>query len=312
MTTLNGTRAPDEILGGAADDQLSGFGGNDTLLGYGGADLVRGGVGDDSLAAYSFIADDTEADTVYGQHGDDFLVVGNGDTADGGEGDDTIRVSGSGPFSLSGGPGYDTLQLEGNISGSTVAGFERLEASTSAYGSLLTATQLDSFDVVGGAPGQRSVYLNLTAGGTATFGFDPALISANVRGTTSSETLTLAEGTTTALYYGGGQGNDSVTGGDGHDRLSGGTGSDSLRGGAGDDNLFANFRWAHDSDADWLFGASGNDFLRAGANDSAYGGTGHDTLIADQTAELHGDAGDDSSLRRRTMTPSTVAPASTP
>jgi Ca2+-binding RTX toxin-like protein len=294
MTTFRGTRFADSLLGAAADDQLYGLGGNDMLAGYGGADLLAGGAGDDRLAGYALGIADSEADSLYGGAGGDYIEAGAGDTADGGEGDDLIRVNGQSPASLDGGAGYDTLRLQGDISGSEVSGFERLEAALLRSEMRLTVSQLDSFAVVGGAVGQKTVSLNLTTGGSVRIALDPKLFSAAVYGSSAAEAVSLTEDTRTSLFFYGGPGDDSVTGGDGNDRLLGGTGSDSLRGGAGHDRLFANFNVVRgDGDPDWLFGASGNDSLWGSTNDTVLGGTGNDSLVASGVAELHGGAGDD-------------------
>lgn len=293
MTTFRGTRSADLLLGGAADDELFGLGGADTLGGYGGTDVLQGGTGDDSLAGYWFGTIDSDADALYGGGGNDYIEATLGDTVDGGEGDDTVLSNAKSPASLNGGLGYDTLRLNGDMSGSTLSGFERLEAAYLRSAMLLTVSQLDSFAVIGGAVGQSTVDLTLTTGGSATLTFDSALALANVHASAASVALSLMEGTRTALGFVGGGGDDSVTGSDGNDRLIGSYGSDSLRGGAGDDVLYAQYEKAPDPDPDWLFGASGNDEMWVGANDTAYGGTGSDTLVANGPAELDGGAGND-------------------
>lgn len=275
---------------------MFGRGGNDTVSGYGGADVIHGGAGNDSLYSYySYGYDDSARDMLYGEGGADFLIVATDDVAYGGAGNDTIVASADDPFILNGGAGRDTLRIEGSISGSRIGGFERLEGSSSYYYSELAASQFSQFAVVGAAPGQTDVYFGLTGGGTGRINFDHALLTAYIRGGDSSETLLLAAGTTTALEYDGGSGDSEVQGGDANDTLSGNDGSDILRGGAGDDQLFSSLYYnSFGTDPDWLYGASGNDSLRAGSNDFAYGGTGNDTLIADEEmAEMHGDAGND-------------------
>lgn len=295
MTIFRGTRSADSLFGGGADDQIYGLAGNDTLAGYGGADLLQGGVGADSLAGYAFWTADSDADTLYGAGGNDFIEAGANDVADGGDGDDTIRVNGESPASLAGGLGYDTLQVHGDISSSALSGFERLEAALPNSPVVLTTPQLASFDVVGGAAGQTTVTLYLNTVGRATVAFDPALASAEIVG--SGVELSLVAGTETRFTYSGWSGNDTITGGDGDDRLFGRGGSDTLRGGAGDDRLFAGNRafapTDDEVDPDWLFGASGNDSLWGAANDSLYGGTGDDELVAMGVALLDGGAGDD-------------------
>lgn len=296
MTTYNGGRFPDSLVGGTGDDLMNGRGGNDTLLGYGGADIIHGGVGNDVLYSYYPYSDrDSARDYLYGEGGNDLLSVSTDDVAYGGTGNDTIVATGDNPFILNGGTGTDTLRLSADISGSRVGGFERLEGSSSYYYSGVAASQFGLFSVVGAQNGATTVYFDLTGGGSSTVNFDRALTTAHIRGGDASETLVLAAGTTTALDYDGGSGDGAITGGDGNDTLTGYYGADILRGGAGDDQLYSTYYYSsNDDDPDWLFGAAGNDTLRAGTNDTAFGGTGNDSLFADDMqAELHGDAGND-------------------
>lgn len=296
MTTYNGGRFPDSLVGGTGDDVMNGRGSNDTLLGYGGADSVHGGFGNDMLYAYSTYGyNDSARDYLYGEGGNDLLSVSTDDIAYGGTGNDTVLATGDNPFILNGGTGTDTLRISADISGSRVGGFERLEGSSSFYSSGIAVSQFGLFSVVGAQDGRTTVYFDLTEGGSSTVTFDHALTTAYIRGGDASETLALAAGTTTMLDYDGGLGDGAITGGDGNDTLTGGYGADILRGGAGNDEVYSTYSNAsYDDDPDWLFGAGGDDTLRAGTNDTAFGGSGNDSLIADEAqAELHGDAGND-------------------
>ncbi len=114
----------DVVDAGLGDDTVYGEAGNDTLRGGEGADILDGGTGDD---------------TIY---------LGDGDTASGGDGDDTFIVDpsllGGGTISVDGGEGDetagDTLDFAGQLSkGSIVYSNE----DDSAGGLSGTATLLD-------------------------------------------------------------------------------------------------------------------------------------------------------------------------
>lgn len=92
----------------------TGSDGDDTLDGGAGADALYGGGGDDTLTG------GTGADTLEGGTGDDRIVVAQGDSAGGGDGDDLfvledLSEAGTGPITVVGGEGGevagDTLQL---------------------------------------------------------------------------------------------------------------------------------------------------------------------------------------------------------
>jgi Ca2+-binding RTX toxin-like protein len=76
--TLSGGLGNDTLDGGSGNDSLDGGNGNDTLYGGAGSDTLVGGAGNDFLS---------------GGDGDDDIVVGAGDTAYGGSGDDVFTVN---------------------------------------------------------------------------------------------------------------------------------------------------------------------------------------------------------------------------
>lgn len=100
----------DSIIGGAGDDTLFGEDGNDTLEGGADADSLVGGAGDDSLTGGT--GDDTleggeGADELAGGAGNDSLLVGQDDTATGGDGDDVFTLTDTGE------PGSGTIFIDG-------------------------------------------------------------------------------------------------------------------------------------------------------------------------------------------------------
>ena len=104
----------DTIPNEAGNDTLEGGRGDDTMYGQGGDDVLSGGRG---------------ADDMYGGTGDDTLNVGEGDTAEGGDGDDLFVLTrtndpGNANVTIIGGEGGetdgDTLDLNGQADVSTL------------------------------------------------------------------------------------------------------------------------------------------------------------------------------------------------
>lgn len=99
------------------------IGGNaDSIIAGNGDDQVFGGDGNDTIAAGA------GADNIFGQDGDDLITISGGDTADGGDGDDTFVIDDSlltgGAISIVGGESGetngDTLDLSGLSVTSTI------------------------------------------------------------------------------------------------------------------------------------------------------------------------------------------------
>jgi Ca2+-binding RTX toxin-like protein len=185
---------------------------NDTLTlpnGTAGMQLYGGG-GNDILQG-----NDTGIDALFGEAGNDTLVLQAGDSGDGGEGDDRFFLNG-GPSAashlvLNGGTGSDLLRL--TFTGFTVD----LAAGTGSVG--LWTFSLTSFEQI-----EASVQ------GKA---------GAVVRGSDAAETFALGmmdDGSAGVLFDGRG-GNDTLTGGKGNDTIIGGAGADLLAGGAGADRF---------------------------------------------------------------------------
>lgn len=85
---LIGTDFDEEIAGSDGADTLFGFEGDDDISGGGGNDFMDGGDGHDRL----FGNDDNAPDRLFGGEGHDQIWLGNGDTAEGGSGDDIFRI----------------------------------------------------------------------------------------------------------------------------------------------------------------------------------------------------------------------------
>lgn len=231
MPLIIGTDASEQLDGSTTADEIRGLGGNDIIFALGGDDLVEGGDGNDSLdggtgadtlsylnaaAAVTVNLGLTTAqqtggagiDTIVGfenlvgsAFGD---VLTGASTAvrniiDGGAGDDLINGgSGSGPDTLIGGDGIDTVSYATAASRVTVK-------------LALTVAQ------------------NTVGGGADTLsGFE------NVTGSAYNDTLS---GNEFANLLTGGAGLDILSGLAGNDSLVGGADNDTLDGGAGDDLL---------------------------------------------------------------------------
>lgn len=213
------------IIGGAGADTITSGNGSDTIVGGTGADALYGGTGNDVFSA-------SAADIHQSQ-----------ETINGGDGIDTLSLSGGGTFNLN---STSISNLEAITLTSDVASKVYILYSAVAPGATMT--------------------IDASAITTATNGF----------------TFTSANGSDGFFNITGGAGNDSVMGGykadtifgsGGNDTMTGVYGNDILSGGDGDDSISGN------GDNDAVNGDAGNDSLLGGiGNDTLSGGTGSDTL----------------------------------
>lgn len=86
--TLLGGMGQDSLSGGQGADWLAGGYGDDSLAGGDGSDTLDGNAGDDWLSGLDGEIDDFDEDFLNADAGNDTLVVGSGDHAHGGEGED--------------------------------------------------------------------------------------------------------------------------------------------------------------------------------------------------------------------------------
>ncbi|HEX8383334.1 MAG TPA: calcium-binding protein [Sphingomonas sp.] len=305
-----------QLVGTAGDDLLVGSGDGDQLVGGAGADILRGEGGDDVLASAdgfigSRLGDDLgrEVDQLFGGDGADLLAIGYGDGADGGGGNDMLRLSLAG---ATGGVVLDTATFSGGrttiLAGGTIRNVESLQyLRGSAFGDTVTLAVQAASVTVDGAGGDDVVTATggplvfnggagddrLIAGsGTESFDGGDGIDTVNYRAATTGVFVRLGA---TAGAAGTGPGgdrllsveavigsrfNDSIDGGVGAERLIGAGGNDILRGNGGND---------------LLEGEDGNDDLMGGAGDDAlYGGEGEDNLRGDDGRDLlDGGAGND-------------------
>ncbi len=190
---LYGSAYDDKLIGNIGDNTLNGAGGNDTLKGGGGADYLVGGDGNDVLE-----------------------IDGTDDTADGGEGIDTLVLK-------------SDKGLEVNLN----SGF--IDANTNGYGISWYGQPSPFWDGVGhqkpSAPhyygdGQEATNIENVIGSAHDDDIYGNELDNNLSGGNGNDVLA------------GGAGNDVLAGGNGNDRIAGGFGADTLTGGADADTFF--------------------------------------------------------------------------
>lgn len=90
--SLVGGSGADTVQGGDGDDRVSGGEGGDLIGGGDGSDEVDGGAGADTIWGGMPHETDTDVDFLNGGAGDDLLMLGAGDYANGGEGSDAFAL----------------------------------------------------------------------------------------------------------------------------------------------------------------------------------------------------------------------------
>lgn len=280
--TLNGTAGGDTLDGGADDDVLAGEDGNDSLTGGTGNDSIRADGGSDTLVGGA------GNDTLDGGTGDDDLILGAGDSAAGGTGDDEFRfdntLTGTTTITIVGGEGGEDLTDPTNGGTGDVMDLRGLPGLTITYNTLdPTWNGLTS-------ESGTATFRN-TLGQTVTITFSQIEriltdLDGRVDGTSGNDSIGPGyfdgqgdlidgwDGLNDSIAAGAGD--DTVEAGLGNDTIDAGTGNDSIDGGDGNDSILAG------SGNDILRGGNGDDTLIDGAgNDTVYGGAGND-IIDDQ------------------------------
>ncbi|MCB2062773.1 MAG: calcium-binding protein, partial [Novosphingobium sp.] len=202
------------LIGGAGNDTLTSGAGNDLVVTGGGLDNVHTGAGDDIIV---------------------FDGISFGATFNGGDDEDTLRVTSGSMFAIGGPLGNATL-----LGSSVVTDIETLELASQAgeqLNVLTNAFQLGGFTTLRGGAGTDFLIVSVPAGGGTvtlpglnlvdwTDGEDILLLSA-VGNLDPSIGYTLGTDDHTGTYYiGGGAGNDTLNGADGIDVLTGNGGND--------------------------------------------------------------------------------------
>ncbi|WP_298468066.1 Calx-beta domain-containing protein [uncultured Erythrobacter sp.] len=155
--TLQGTRGPDTLTGGAMDDIIFGDRGNDIIDGMGGDDTIDAGPGDDNVmggAGEDTILGGDGADMISGGDNDDTITGDRGNDILSGDGGDDMITGGIGLDMLSGGAGMDMLSggdqadlLDGGADNDTLDGGRSTDTLDGGTGmDMLTGgTQADLF-----------------------------------------------------------------------------------------------------------------------------------------------------------------------
>ena len=182
------TNASIALNGTFGNDVLTGSVGSDTLTGGGGMDMMHGWDGNDTFVF---------------NNGGEILA---GESADGGNGTDTIRVAGSTSFAT--------------------MSFLNIEAVSLADGTTATFT--------GGQITGQSWAVTGTAGGVV----ETVVVNAAAAATVDLSGITSV--TNAAFQLNGSTGDEVLTGTSGTDTLTGGLGSDALSGGDGNDTFVYN------------------------------------------------------------------------
>jgi Ca2+-binding RTX toxin-like protein len=253
VLTFDGSQETDgafSVKGGHGNDVLAGGLGNDTLNGGAGYDTASyanaaaavtvslalttaqdtGGAGSDTLVAIENLTGSAFADTLAGSSsanvlsggaGNDMLDLsaGGNDTAQGGDGDDTIVFGASFTANdkIDGGAGNDVVILDGDYSANAIF---RSTTLVNVETLSLTAGHNYRFTTNDG---------NVAAGATLT-------VDGSQLGATDTLTFAGNHERDGAFVLKGGAGADVLLGGFGNDSLIGGLGADHLEGGSGADH----------------------------------------------------------------------------
>ena len=192
---LKPTTEADIINAGSGDDTVYGLAGNDTIDGGAGNDGLYGDAGNDTITG------GLGADKQFGGAGNDIFIIADAEAQS---------------DAFSGGDGTDTIQVTG-FGSATLARFVATTASIEVWsgnGQAVLGTGSADYLEFNGLQSQSGIaYFDAGAG---------------------NDTLS---GTRAADDLRGGAGNDVIYGRDGDDRITGGLGVDTLDGGAGDDTF---------------------------------------------------------------------------
>jgi len=261
--SVNGSGYADWLNGGDGDDTLNGGGGADELFGGAGIDRLSGGAGNDIVR----IGPPGDG-TAQGLPGE---TLGAGEMIDGGEGDDTLFVSGS---------NYGYTDIISDISAASVRGIEilsghamsGLRATVAQFSNVQSSTLHGHYLADGGT-------LDLTGRAFQYYFYLSA----------AGNTLILSGANNRYIHVVGAGGDDHVVGSDNADNINGGGGTDRLEGGEGDDFLVG------EAGNDRLYGGNGSDYMVGGAGDDIVdAGDGNDTLTDDAGNDTYyGGGGDD-------------------
>lgn len=315
---LDGNDGADVVRGGVGSDVVIGGQGEDTVDGRSGNDLVIGGefnadplstdelglirdgatiddVFSDETPPYADLRDDGAADELSGGRGNDLLILGSSDVADGGAELDAFAVIADTGDSAQ---GAATITDFNSPQGEAIALYFRADeivdedaiSVTDQGDDALISYEGEVLAIVSGAAG------TLTAEDIGILQLEDTSVTPVINGTEGDDTLSgtagdeIINGLAGADNLEGGAGNDEIIGGDGSDiiqgqagfdRITGNADSDYLQGRGGDDTLSGN------AGSDWVDGNDGDDSVRGGTQtDTVIGGQGADTIVGGEGADL--------------------------
>ncbi|WP_299042366.1 calcium-binding protein [uncultured Tateyamaria sp.] len=325
--TVQGFAGDDWVDGNDGSDLVRGGAGDDVAIGGQGADIVDGRSGDDIVVGGELIADplsnaqlgvirdggtlqelfpdgsnplagirdDGAADQLFGRNGEDVLIMGAGDTAEGGSEVDFFAViadsalNDQGPATITDFNSPEGEELALYFRSDEVAIRDAISVADDGDDALL------SYDgeVLARITGAAGTF---TADDVQILQFEDTDATPVIDGTEDSETLSgtgedeIISGLGGDDTISGGAGDDEIIGGDGSDivqgqagfdRITGNAGNDYLQGRGGDDTVSGN------AGNDWVNGNDGNDSVRGGTqSDTVIGGTGADTVVGGEGADV--------------------------
>ncbi|ARQ03100.1 hypothetical protein CAK95_21020 [Pseudorhodoplanes sinuspersici] len=197
IENITGTAFNDEIVGNSGDNVIKGGAGNDLLAGLGGNDTIYGGEGDDTIVAGG-------GDQIYGDQGNDTIEISVADgtpaSIDGGEGNDTVKLLGTGTGSLGATSSIENLLVQSGIWSVAASDYSSVTIENGAtVTSTLTLNNHDALTVENGGTLRAATAMNWAGGGNAVVD-NAGLIEAVTRvlntttGATGSLTLNNAAG----------------------------------------------------------------------------------------------------------------------
>jgi VCBS repeat-containing protein len=163
---ISGGKGADSLVGGEGNDHVQGGADGDSLSGGAGIDILIGGTGNDTLDGGA------GADVLVGGEGADRILVGTGDRADGGGGNDTILLLDTTGFDAVQGGDAGAVNL-GSAGGDVLVFNGGLDLTALANDRILGIETISMLDSIGGAGGDT---LTLGAGDVIDIGagqFDP-------------------------------------------------------------------------------------------------------------------------------------------
>lgn len=328
--TITGTNGDDDLVFDTFVDLdnriysqvlVYGLGGNDTINPIGSDRWqhlsIYGGDGDD------IIYDNNEGDFLSGDAGNDTIFsgtpFGGRDTVFGGEGNDTIEITGEvqadggigddtfvlgGPFGrkadLSGGEGVDEVIAYGDLRRVTFDGIEELLANRSLT---LSANIFETITHISAYQG-RKANIHLTGATTVDSTFFDANLRGTITGSGSDDVLNFSQ-VANRIDLVGGNGDDILKGSSADNKLYGGLGDDTIYGGAGNDKISVESpdrSGLSGTGENLAFGGAGNDEIILGGRGISivFGGAGDDLVTGSgfssktgPEGEWYGGAGDD-------------------